>query len=259
VESWLGQYCLNVTDLERSVAFYTSLGLSCTSRTEIEQAWEAIIESPEGGSKLQLAQQKEQAEPFDLGTAFWKLYVNTREVATVFDRAVAQGASVDMSPARLDRWPVTVGFVRDPDGYLVEFVQREPWPEDCPTNGPWLGQYCINVSDIERSVSFFEALGLTCTSRTEIEHAHEAILESPGTGSKLQLAQQLQSDEPIRMGSMWKLYVNTNDCVDLHAAALAVGAKSILDPIRLDRWPATVSFVNGPDDYLVELVQRHPD
>ena len=95
MESWLGQYCLNVTDLERSVAFYTSLGLTCTSRTEIEQAWEAIVENPIGGSKFQLAQQKEQTEQFDLGTAFWKLYVNTRDVATVFERAVAEGASVD--------------------------------------------------------------------------------------------------------------------------------------------------------------------
>ncbi|HEY1446845.1 MAG TPA: VOC family protein [Acidimicrobiales bacterium] len=259
MKSWLGQYCINVTDLERSVAFYTSLGLTCTSRTEIEQASEAIVESPEGGSKLQLAQQKEQAEPFDLGTAFWKLYVNTRDVATVYDRALSGGASVDTPPARLDRWPVTVGFVRDPDGYLVELVERDPWPEDCPTGGPWLGQYCINVSDIERSLSFFEALGLTCTSRTEIEHAHEAIVESPGTGSKLQLAQQLHSDERVRMGSLWKLYVNTDDCVGLHAAALAFGAKSVLEPIRLDRWPTTVSFVTAPDGYLVELVQRHTD
>ncbi|HXC77831.1 MAG TPA: VOC family protein [Candidatus Acidoferrum sp.] len=259
MESWLGQYCLNVTDLERSVAFYTALGLTCTSRTEIEQAWEAIVENPAGGSKFQLAQQKEQTEPLDLGTAFWKLYVNTRDVATVFERAVAQGASVDTPPARLDRWPVTVGFVRDPDGYLVELVEREPWPDDSPTNGPWLGQYCINVTDIERSISFFEALGLTCTSRTEIEHAHEAILESPGKGSKVQLAQQLGSDDPVRMGSMWKLYVNTDDCVALHAAALGVGARSVLEPIRLDRWPTTVSFVSAPDDYLVELVQRHTD
>jgi lactoylglutathione lyase len=259
VESWLGQYCINVTDLERSVAFYTSLGLTCTSRTEIEQASEAIVESPEGGSKLQLAQQKEQAEPFDLGTAFWKLYVNTRDVATVFERAVAQGASVDTAPARLDRWPVTVGFVRDPDGYLVELVERDPWPKDCPNDGPWLGQYCINVSDIERAIAFFEAFGLTCTSRTEIEHAHEAIVENPGMGSKLQLAQQLHSDEPVRMGSMWKLYVNTDDCLALHAAALGVGAQSVLEPIRLDRWPTTVSFVRAPDGYLVELVQRHTD
>jgi lactoylglutathione lyase len=259
VESWLGQYCLNVTDLERSVAFYTSLGLTCTSRTEIDQAWEAIVENPTGGSKFQLAQQKEQASPFDLGTAFWKLYVNTRDVATVFERAVAHGAAVDSPPARLNRWPVTVGFVRDPDGYLVELVEREPWPEDAPAKGPWLGQYCVNVTDIERSISFFEALGLTCTSRTEIEHAHEAIMERPEIGSKMQLAQQLDSDAPVRMGSMWKLYVNTNDCVALHTAAVAAGATSLLEPVRLDRWPTTVAFVSAPDDYLVELVQRHSD
>jgi lactoylglutathione lyase len=259
VESWLGQYCLNVTDLERSVAFYTTLGLTCSSRTEIEQAWEAIVENPAGGSKLQLAQQKEQSGPFELGTAFWKLYVNTRDIATVFERAVAHGASVDTPPARLERWPVTVGFVRDPDGYLVELVERDPWPEDAPANGPWLGQYCVNVTDIERSVSFFEALGLTCTSRTEIGHAHEAILEAPGKGSKLQLAQQLDFDDSLRMGAMWKLYVNTDDCGAVHAAALAAGAKSVLEPVRLDRWPTTVSFVNAPDDYLVEFVQRHSD
>jgi lactoylglutathione lyase len=259
MESWLGQYCLNVTDLERSVAFYVSLGLTCTSRTEIEQAWEAIVENPEGGSKLQLAQQKEQSEPFDLGTAFWKLYVNTRDVARVFEQSVEMGALVETPPARLDRWPVIVAFVRDPDGYLVELVEREPWPENAPTDGSWLGQYCINVTDIERSLSFFEALGLTCTSRTEIEHAHEAILESPGKGSKLQLAQQTNSGEPVRMGSMWKLYVNTDDCVALHSTAVAVGAKTVLEPIRLERWPTTVAFVSAPDGYLVELVQRHQD
>ena len=257
MESWLGQYCLNVTDLERSVGFYTRLGLTCTSRTEIPEAWEAIVENPTGGSKFQLAQQKEQAAPFDLGTAFWKLYVNTRDISTVFERAVAQGATVETPPTRMDRWPVIVGFVRDPDGYLVELVEREPWPDDAPAEGPWLGQYCINVTDIERSIAFYERLGLICTSRTEIEHAHEAIIESPGKGGKLQLAQQLTTEGPVRMGSMWKLYVNTDDCVALHAAALADGAKSLLEPVRLDRWPTTVAFVSGPDDYLVELVQRH--
>lgn len=259
MESWLGQYCLNVTDIERSVTFYTGLGLTCTSRTEIEQAWEAIVENPAAGSKLQLAQQKDQTEPLDLGTAFWKLYVNTRDLATVFERAVSQGAAVDSSPERLDRWPVTVGFVRDPDGYLVELVERDPWPENAPKDGPWLGQYCINVTDIERARTFFEALGLSCTSRTEIEHAHEAILENPGKGSKLQLAQQLRSEEPVRMGSMWKLYVHTDDCAALHAAAVAAGAETVLEPIRLDRWPTTVSFVSAPDGYLVEFVQRHQD
>jgi lactoylglutathione lyase len=27
-------------------------------------------------------------------------------------------------PQQLDRWPVTVAFIKDPDGYLIEFVQN---------------------------------------------------------------------------------------------------------------------------------------
>ncbi len=149
----LGQYCLNVRDLDAAVAFYTALGLECTSRTEIPQAFEAIVENPAGGSKLQLAQQKEPADPFDLGTAFWKLYVNTHDIAATWEATVAAGATVESKPERLDRWPVTVGFVRDPDGYLVEFVERDPWPPEAPGT-PWLGQYCLNVTDIEASIAF---------------------------------------------------------------------------------------------------------
>ncbi|MCU1353014.1 MAG: Glyoxalase/bleomycin resistance protein/dioxygenase [Acidimicrobiales bacterium] len=253
--SSLGQYCINVTDLDASVAFYEALGLSCTSRTEIPQACEAIVENPGGGSKLQLAQQVGPADPFDLGTGFWKLYVNTHDAADTYRRALEAGATDESRPERMERWPVTVGFVRDRDGYLVELVQRHPWPDDAP-GGPWLGQYCLNVTDIEATIAFYELLGLTCTSRTEIAHAHEAILERPGVGSKLQLAQQHDQDGPIRLGSMWKLYVDTDDCQGLYDAAIAAGHGSVMAPMRLDRWPVTIAFVADPDGYQVELVER---
>lgn len=257
--SAIGQYCINVTDLERSVAFYEALGLRCTSRTEIPQAHEAILQHPDHGGRMQLAQQKEPADPFDLGTGFWKLYVNTTDAAALYATALAAGAVAETPPERLDRWPVTIAFVRDPDGYLVELVEREPWPDGSPTDGPWLGQYCLNVTDIDTTVAFYELLGLECTSRTEIPHAHEAILEAPGRGGKLQLAQQVDQDGPIRMGSMWKLYVDTDDCAGLHDAAVAAGHASVLAPMRLDRWPVTIAFVADPDGYQVELVQRHND
>jgi len=259
MDSWLGQYCINVTDLERSVAFYTGLGLTNTSRTEIPQALEAIVEHPSGGSKLQLAQQKEPAEPFQIGTGFWKLYVNTRDIATTHDAALAAGATVESEPQRLEQWPVTIAFVRDPDGYLVELVERHPWPDDLPADAPWLGQYCLNVTDMEATLAFYETLGLECTSRTEIPHASEAIVERPGRGSKLQLAQQKDQDGPIQMGSMWKLYVHTDDCDGLHQAAVSAGHPSVLAPMFLDRWNTTIAFVSDPDGYQVELVQRHPD
>lgn len=256
--SSLGQYCINVTDLEQSVAFYSALGLECTSRTEIPDAFEAIVENPLGGSKLQLAQQKTPAEPFDLGTGFWKLYINTRDIQKTFAAALDAGAAVESAPERMERWPVTIAFVRDPDGYLVELVERDPWQDDAPGGSEWLGQYCLHVTDIEATIRFYELLGLSCTSRTEIPYAHEAILEGAG-GSKLQLAQRLDQDGPIRMGSMWKLYVNTDECQSVYDSAIAAGHPSILAPMRLDRWPVTIAFVADPDGYQVELVQRNAD
>ena len=256
--SSLGQYCLNVADLERAVGFYTALGLECTSRTEIPQAFEAIVERPGHGGKLQLAQQKEQQQAqLDLGNAFWKLYVNTDDIAGLFAKAVAAGATVDSEPERMERWPVTIAFVRDVDGYLVELVERHPWADDDPKGEPWLGQYCLNVTDIEATIGFYELLGLTVTSRTEIPGALEAIVEHPGVGGKLQLAQHTDTSEPLRMGSMSKLYVNTDDCQGLHDKAVGAGHTSLVAPMRLDRWPVTIAFVADPDGYQVELVQRH--
>jgi lactoylglutathione lyase len=250
----LGQYCLYVTDLERSVAFYEGLGLTCTSRTEIDEAFEAIMRRPDHGSSLQLAQRKDGM--WERGNAFWKLYINTRDVQSLFDTAVGLGATVESKPERLDRWPVTVAFVHDPDGLLVELVERDPWPDTDPADGAWLGQYCLNVTDIGKSIAFFELLGLDCTSRTEIAQAFEAILESPGTGSRFQLAQQKDQDVPIEMGLVWKLYVNTDDCAGLHQKVIDAGYPSILPPTKLDRWPVTVAFVGAPDGYQIELVQR---
>lgn len=125
--TWMGQYCINVSNLDATVAFYEALGLTCTSRTEIPDAFEAIIENADKGNKLQLAQQKTQDGPIDMGTAFWKLYVNTDDIDATYAAALANGATSVRAPERLERWPVTIAFVRDPDGYQVELVQRHPW------------------------------------------------------------------------------------------------------------------------------------
>jgi catechol 2,3-dioxygenase-like lactoylglutathione lyase family enzyme len=263
MDAWPGQYCINVSDLEASVSFYEALGLTTSSRTEIDQAWEAVLHHADAGSpakpssaaggRMQLAQQKN--EPFVLGDSFWKLYINTRDIDATYQAALAAGATTVTAPEQLDRWPVKVAFVTDRDGLLVELVERLPWPDDAPAQGPWLGQYCINVTDIDATVAFYETLGLTCTSRTEIPQAFEAILERPGKGGKIQLAQQKDAPAPSVKGTLWKLYVITDDCVGLHAKALAAGYKEQMEVTFLERWSSTVSFVEDPDGTPIELVQ----
>ena len=260
MDAWLGQCCINVTDLDASVRFYETLALANTSRTEIPTAHEAIMANGDlKGGKLQLARQKERSGPIDHGNAFWKLYVNTTDIERQHRAAVDAGYRSDMAPTRLERWPVSIAFLRDPDGYLVELVQRHPWQDGDDTTLAWLGQFCVYVSDLPATITFYETLGLACTSRTDIEGVDEAIVEHPeGKGGKLQLAHKREDAAPIDMGTaMWKLYVYTDDCAGLHNAALDAGYRETMAPTQLERWPVTVSFVLDPDGYQVELVERH--
>jgi len=130
----LSQYCINVTDIDRSIGFWDGImGIPLQSRTEIPIAREAVLQAKEGGSRLQLAQQLNQDGPIDMGTAMWKLYVNTDDCRGLYDRAIKAGCESVSEPARLDRWPVTVAFIKDFDGYLIELVEyHEGTPPGVP-------------------------------------------------------------------------------------------------------------------------------
>ena len=58
---------------------------------------------------MQLAQQLDNDAPIDMGTAMWKLYVNTDDVQALYDTAIAAGCESVMEPTAPrsvagDRW-----------------------------------------------------------------------------------------------------------------------------------------------------------
>jgi lactoylglutathione lyase len=120
----LGQYCINVSNLDRAVDFWEGvMGIPVQSRTDIPTAKEAVLQAKEGGSRMQLAQQLDHEGPVDMGSAMWKLYVNTDNCQAIYDKAIAAGCESIMEPKRLDRWPVTAAFIKDFDGYLIELIE----------------------------------------------------------------------------------------------------------------------------------------
>ena len=121
----LGQFCINVEDIDRALEFWVGVcELELQHRTEIPGVLEAVVQSPHGGSRMQLAQHLDNDGPVDMGSAMWKLYVNTSDCKRLYQRAIDAGCESVMEPQDLDRWPVTVAFVNDFDGYLVEFVEH---------------------------------------------------------------------------------------------------------------------------------------
>ena len=258
--TWLGQYCINVTDLDASVAFYDR------ARPRLHEPHR----DPPGVRGHRRATRRAARScsspsrrttngPLDLGTALWKLYVNTRDVAATFTpQGDPRAGGVGARAAR----PVAGhhGLRAGPahDGYLVELVERHPWPDGTPERRAWLGQYCLNVTDIEATLAFYELLGLTCTSRTDIPGAQGGDRREPGAAASCSSPSSSTRTSPLRMGSMWKLYVYTDDCAGLHQARRRRRrTPSLVAPMRLDRWPVTIAFVADPDGYQVELVQRH--
>jgi len=127
MKSRVGQFCINVTDLERSARFYSEvMGLEIQQHIEIPGAKEIILGSSDSDGKIQLAQQLERSPgPINHGDALWKLYVYTDNCQEAYDKALAfGGCTSQMAPQVLAEWNVTVAFVTDPDGYSIEIVQR---------------------------------------------------------------------------------------------------------------------------------------
>jgi catechol 2,3-dioxygenase-like lactoylglutathione lyase family enzyme len=103
--STVGQFCIAVNDLEESVRFYTEImGLVEHGRTEIPTM---------------------TPQPIDHGRALWKIYIYVDDAVATWEKAVAAGYESHMKPERLERWPVIVGFISDPDGYLIEIIESE--------------------------------------------------------------------------------------------------------------------------------------
>ncbi len=121
-----------------------------------------------------------------------------------------------------------------------------------------IDQYCINVSDLERSVHFYETvLGLEVTHRIEVPNVSEVVLAG-ASGHRIQLAWHHDHEGPIQHGNgFWKLYLDTDDCEGLYRRAVDAGSESISPPTRLEEWPVTAAFIQDPDGYQVEILQHH--
>jgi lactoylglutathione lyase len=127
--AWFRQFCIHVSDIEATIKFYETLGLECTSRTKItDDIDEAVVENAERGGWIQLAKNKTITGPIDMGTSMWKLYVYVDDCQKVYDAAMAAGYESHSAPKKLERWPTTVAFIKDRDGYLVELCQRDEKP-----------------------------------------------------------------------------------------------------------------------------------
>ncbi|MFA5883834.1 MAG: VOC family protein [Acidimicrobiia bacterium] len=113
---------INVADLDRSAAFYAEhFGFSELTRlTTPFGIDEVILGADDGGAGLVLLRDPTRTDPLAHGTAFSRVVLEIDDIAGRFDRLAAAGVPIVESPTPRTHFPITVGYFRDPDGYLVE-------------------------------------------------------------------------------------------------------------------------------------------
>jgi lactoylglutathione lyase len=117
--------CYRITDPERSVAFYEALGLE--KRRELPIRDEAVNyflgvpgkEQPE----LELTYNF-GVDSYELGTAYGHVALTVDDLESTLTRLAEQGIEPERPPYTVREGGSLLCFVRDPDGYRIELIEK---------------------------------------------------------------------------------------------------------------------------------------
>jgi len=118
--------CYRIGDIDRSVAFYRKLGFEEVGRMPIrDEAINVFMNLPGDGDvpRLELTY-NHGVDSYDLGTGYNHIAIGVEDLDAVLARLAEQGVEPEKPPYRVGEGAHRICFVRDPDGYRVELIER---------------------------------------------------------------------------------------------------------------------------------------
>ena len=117
--------CYRVTDPERSIAFYEALGFEKRRELPIrEEAMNYFLGIPgRDGPELELTHNF-GVDSYELGTAYGHIAVAVEDMEASLAQLAGKGIEPEKPPYRVREGGSLIAFVRDPDGYRVELIEK---------------------------------------------------------------------------------------------------------------------------------------
>jgi lactoylglutathione lyase len=116
--------CYRITDIDRSVAFYEALGFEDRRRMPIrEEAINVFMGLPGDEDRLELTYNF-GVDSYDMGTGYGHIAVSVDDIDETLARLKEQGIEPEREPYRVREGGSRICFVRDPDGYRIELIDR---------------------------------------------------------------------------------------------------------------------------------------
>ena len=120
---------IRVGDLERSIAFYTGiLGMKVLRRKDYPDGKFTLAFVGYGDESetavIELTHNWETRK-YDLGTGYGHIAIGVPDAAKACDAVRAKGGKVTREAGPMKHGSTVIAFVEDPDGYKIEFIQRD--------------------------------------------------------------------------------------------------------------------------------------
>ncbi|MDX6482416.1 MAG: lactoylglutathione lyase [Gaiellaceae bacterium] len=120
----LAHTCYRITDIDRSVAFYTALGFEELRRMPIrEEAVNVFMGLPGDGARLELTYNF-GVDSYELGTGYGHIAVTVDDLDGTLARLAEQSIEPERPPYSVREGGSRLCFVQDPDGYRIELIER---------------------------------------------------------------------------------------------------------------------------------------
>jgi lactoylglutathione lyase len=124
--TWL-HTCYRIGEIDRSVAFYNALGFEEVGRMPIgDEAINVFMNIPGDGEmpRLELTYNF-GVDSYELGTGYNHIAIAAGNLDETLARLADQGIEPERPPYSVREGGSRLCFVRDPDGYRIELIERD--------------------------------------------------------------------------------------------------------------------------------------
>ena len=118
--------CYRIGDIDRSVEFYEALGFEERGRLPIrDEAINVFMGLPGDDPRLELTYNF-GVDSYDLGTGYNHVAVTIDDLDAALGNLAEKGIEPEKPPYTVREGGSRLCFVRDPDGYRIELIERNP-------------------------------------------------------------------------------------------------------------------------------------
>ena len=116
--------CYRIGDIDRSVEFYEALGFEELRRMDIrDEAVNVFMGLPGDGARLELTY-NHGVDSYELGTGYNHIAVSADDLDATLAELAENGIEPEKPPYQVREGGNRICFVRDPDGYRIELIER---------------------------------------------------------------------------------------------------------------------------------------